>query len=277
VPTILHHIIGLRRAVGSLAGASILVRRLLNNSSPLPVKIPAPGGGEADTIFLRPTDSDLFVAGQVFGWREYELPWKIEAELIALGRSWRAGGTVPIVVDGGANIGYSSLFFASRFPEAIVLAVEPNPESYELLLRNTSKCRNVIPVQAALWRDDDGVDLEFEEHGSWAARTVAPRNRPTTRSVTLESLIETIADARLLICKLDIEGAEREVCAASAEILQSAACVIVETHDFLFKDGGCRAAVTRTLAPTMTAPSTIGENLVFLKAPVTAGDHSRQL
>ena len=105
MPTILHHVIGLRRAVGSLAAGNILVRRLLNNSSPLPVKIPAPGGGEADTIFLRPTDSDLFVAGQVFGWREYELPREIEAELIALGRSWRVGGTVPIVVDGGANDG----------------------------------------------------------------------------------------------------------------------------------------------------------------------------
>jgi FkbM family methyltransferase len=259
--------------VGTFAAGSILARRFLDRSAPLAVKIPARDGSEAFTIVLRPTDSDLFVASQVFGWREYELPREIEAGLTALGRSWRACGMVPIIVDGGANAGYSSLFFASRFPEAIVLAVEPNPGSHEILLRNVSRYRNVIPVQAALWRDESGVDLEFEEHGSWAVRTVAPRkDRPATRSVTLEGLLENVPGARLLICKLDIEGAEREVCAASAKVLQSAACVIAETHDFLFHDGSCRAAVMEALAPIMAAPVTLGENLVFLQLPEEAAD-----
>jgi FkbM family methyltransferase len=260
--------------VGAFAAGSILARRLLDRPAPLAVRIPARGGSEACTIILRPTDSDPFVASQVFGWREYELPQETEAGLMALSRSWRACGIVPVVVDGGANTGYSSLFFASRFPEAIVLAVEPNPESYEFLLRNVSKCRNIIPVQAALWCDESGVDLEFEGHGSWAVRAVASRrDRPATRSVTLEGLIENIPGARLLVCKLDIEGAEREVCAASANILQSAACVIAETHDFLFQDGSCAAAVMEALAPTMAAPVTLGENLVFLRRPEEAADH----
>jgi hypothetical protein len=89
--------------------------------------------------------------------------------------------------------------------------------------------------------------------------------------------MEDIPGARLLICKLDIEGAEREVCAASAEVLQSAACVIAEIHDFLFHDGGCRAAVLEALAPTMAAPVTLGENLVFIRLPGEAADrHSSQ-
>lgn len=271
MPTVLHHLLGLRRAVGSFAAVSILARRLLNKSTPLSVEVPARGGEEASTIILRPTDSDLFVASQVFGWREYELPRELEAGLATLVRSWCAGGKVPIIVDGGANIGYSSLFFASKFPESTVLAVEPNPESHELLIRNVSRRPNVVPVQAALWRDEDGVNLEFEEHGSWAVRTVAPRrDHSVTRSVTLERLTENIAGGRLLICKLDIEGAEREVCAASARILRSAACVIVETHDFLFNDGGCRAAVIDALASAMAGPVLIGENLVFVSSSLGA-------
>ncbi len=218
-------------------------------------------------LLLRPTESDLFVAEQVFGWQEYKLPELIEATLVNLARAWRNNSIAPIIVDGGANTGYSAIYFAVKFPEAIVIAIEPNAPSFELLIKNTSDFSNIHAIQAALWCDENGVDLEFPDGGAWAVRARSHGvggKRPRTLSVTLESAMQTVANGRLLICKLDIEGAEREVCRASADTLQAAACVIVEEHDFLYEDGGCLAAVNEALAPSMAPPLELGENLLFI-------------
>jgi len=54
-------------------------------------------------------------------------------------------------VDCGANIGVSALYFARRYPAAKILAIEPDPANYEMLVRNTRQVASVHPVQAAVW------------------------------------------------------------------------------------------------------------------------------
>ena len=40
-----------------------------------------------------------------------------------------------LIIDGGANIGLTSIFFARKFPEALIIAVEPEEKNYQLLLK----------------------------------------------------------------------------------------------------------------------------------------------
>ena len=42
-----------------------------------------------------------------------------------------------VILDAGANIGLSSVYFANRFPNAQVFALEPENSNYELLSVNT--------------------------------------------------------------------------------------------------------------------------------------------
>ena len=56
-----------------------------------------------------------------------------------------------IVLDAGANIGASAIYFARRYPNARIFALEPEQENYDLLLRNTHRYHNIIPIKAALW------------------------------------------------------------------------------------------------------------------------------
>src|SRR2546428_8292795 len=58
------------------------------------------------------------------------------------------------VVDLGANIGLTSLYFASCYPACKVVAVEPNPSTYDVLCANLSelvKAGRGKTLKAAIW------------------------------------------------------------------------------------------------------------------------------
>ena len=65
-------------------------------------------------VWCRPTTSDFHVFDQVF----------LEREFSALDDLT----DVRWIIDGGANVGYASAWFLSRFPLARVAAVEPDPD-----------------------------------------------------------------------------------------------------------------------------------------------------
>jgi FkbM family methyltransferase len=84
-----------------------------------------------------------------------------------------------------------------------------------------SEHSNIRPVHGALWCDEGGVAIKHETSGSWATRTTDGRDMPSWR---LQTLMAQISKARVLILKLDIEGAERQVCEASPEMVRAALC-----------------------------------------------------
>ena len=54
-----------------------------------------------------------------------------------------------------------------------------------------------------------------------------------TPSLLLQDLMKTVPGGLPLIIKLDIEGAEGEVCRSAPELLRKAACLLIEPHDYL--------------------------------------------
>src|ERR1700674_2609294 len=75
------------------------------------------------TIILRANTSDIQTFEQIFISQTYELGIDIEPQLI---------------VDGGANVGYASIYFANRYPAAQIIALEPEESNFELLKENTT-------------------------------------------------------------------------------------------------------------------------------------------
>ena len=58
--------------------------------------------------------------------------WRVSM-LREVAANWQTAGIKPVIVDAGANVGYSALYFASLFPGVCVLAVEANRTSFEIL------------------------------------------------------------------------------------------------------------------------------------------------
>jgi FkbM family methyltransferase len=173
---------------------------------------------------LRLPSSDSSVYRQVFLEREYEFEVRREPE---------------VIVDGGANIGLTSIYFASRYPRAMILAVEPETSNFALLCKNVAPYPGVIPVQAALWSEDGEIDVLKNDMGKWAFMTRSAGDEDAhpgefverTRATTVGALMREHGLERIDILKLDVEGAERELFADCSAWLGAVDAIVIELHD----------------------------------------------
>lgn len=138
-------------------------------------------------------------------------------------------------VDCGANIGYWSVFVASRAGGGKpVLAVEASASTFASLAANAAPhADRITTVHRAIFnRSGLEVSLNAEAH---EARGIAADGEAssgeTVPSITIDDLLDQQgwADHRLVV-KLDVEGVEREALAGMERALAGDALVIYEDH-----------------------------------------------
>jgi FkbM family methyltransferase len=164
-------------------------------------------------------------------------------EHIFLRQEYRFDVTTPpsTIVDAGANIGLSSIYFANRFPQARIVAIEPEERNFELLERNTRPYPNVVAVHGALWHEDTSIALVDPGAGEWGFMTEtrgatgerAGEILQTVRGVTVDIVMREHGLEHIDIMKMDIEGAEREVFSDASSWLGKVDALIVELHERL--------------------------------------------
>lgn len=214
-----------------------------------PVRVPR-GRGRAP-VWIRLKTSDVETYEKVLHRREYACA--------AIGRP-------RTILDAGANIGLAAVHFAETFPDARILAVEPEASNFALLARNAAPFPQVTPLPVALWGREGKVSLEDPGIGPWGFRTresgKCPDASPAVPSRTVASLLDEHGIGELDLLKIDIEGAEIEVFETAASWLPRVRAIMIETHDF-FRPG-CADAVQRATG-AFPVRITAGENLVLLR------------
>ena len=177
--------------------------------------------------------SDLHVARETFGEQVYALPGAIRPRTI---------------LDLGANIGASVIWFARRFPDAEIHAVEPDRRSLEKLRRNVAHLPRVTVHHAAV-AGEDGERTFFESQRGWASSLIAEvarEARPATvEALTLPALVrERMGRERVDLLKIDIEGAEWEML-PTLRLAERAEVVTGELHPGLLGDPAAERAAWR--------------------------------
>jgi FkbM family methyltransferase len=248
----LYYIRGLVRAVGFAKAAEILVRRAFGVPGVVSVNVQGHG------VEVRPADSDIFVLSQVFGWEEYKIDPYHLASLLKVASDWHAVGVKPLIIDAGANVGYSTLYFARLFPGACILAIEPDRTSFDILTRHVQANPNIKPIYAALWSHNQGLELRTSSNSSWASHIAEGVGTPSQR---LDLLVASVPNSRPLVIKLDIEGAEREVVKSCTEVFAEAKCILVEPHDFMSPGSACLLPLYKVAARGKYDTILRGENL----------------
>jgi FkbM family methyltransferase len=185
-------------------------------AEPLPVRV----GGIEHSIYVRPGTTD---------------PAQIVHSCIReIYGQFLPPGPVRLIVDAGANIGDSTVWYLNRFPEATVIAIEPDPENFRMLEKN---CRpygdRAVLIQAALWHNDEDV-LRMVDSTMAIAKSVskgAGDNGADCRCISVASLLKLSSSGQIDIFKCDIEGAELELFSnGSEEWLPRVRNIAIELH-----------------------------------------------
>jgi len=173
--------------------------------------------GVQHPLFVRLGTSDVEVYRDTFFKEEYNYPTLFSPRTI---------------VDVGANCGMTTVFYANRYPDATVVAIEPEASNYAALVRNTRAYPHVIPIQAALWSTDGQVEVfppwpYWKRWGKWGFRV---REGNGCRSLTLTTLMREVGIEAVDILKIDVEGAEREIF-SHCDWMDKVRLLAIELHD----------------------------------------------
>ncbi len=141
-----------------------------------------------------------------------------------------------VIVDAGANIGASSVYFARKYPNAKIYAIEPEQENFDILKKNISKYKNIVPIQAAIWGSQETRAIQDTLTGSWGFticetnNKVVPLNQQTD-CITIRSLLDEFDLDYIDILKMDIEGSEKDVFENAEDWIDKVGIITVELHD----------------------------------------------
>lgn len=144
--------------------------------------------------------SDIEVFRQVFVEEEYA--------------SLRDLKDVGVILDLGANVGYSSAYFLSCFPGARLMAVEPDERNLEICRLNLKPYGERVRVlHGAVWDRQTRLCLSrgnFRDGREWATQVIPPASGGSgdVQAWDIGSLIDMAECTKVDLLKIDIEGSE---------------------------------------------------------------------
>jgi FkbM family methyltransferase len=134
----------------------------------------------------------------------------------------------PLILDCGANIGFTALNYKRQFPLSKIIAFEPDPQFAPVLRRNLERncASDVEVVEAAVWLRDG--------QARWFCEGIDGSHLVDAQSGN-STMVQTVDLARYLmdpvdLLKIDIEEAEYDLVAHLAERLQNVKNIIIECH-----------------------------------------------
>lgn len=167
-----------------------------------------------------------------------------------------------VIVDAGANIGASTLYFRLRYPNSIIYAIEPEGSNFKLLEKNLASYKNVHTEKCAVWYKN--MDLVVSDPGAekYAFRMdEAGGDGNIISGFTMNELMKRWNLERIDLLKMDIEGAEKKLF-DMMEIpwIKRVRVLVVELHDTL--EPGTMEAFRKAISGIDCTVTRKGENYI---------------
>lgn len=142
----------------------------------------------------------------------------------------------PFIIDIGAHIGVSILYFKSIYPNSKILAFEPNINSFNILKENIllNNLKDITAVNMAVWKSKGNLDFYIED-GSWSSNSSILKGGWTTeekqRKISVQTdTLNSYIDKTIDMLKIDTEGSELSILKYHRDILQRVQNICLEYH-----------------------------------------------
>src|SRR5580765_8249965 len=176
--------------------------------------------------------SDCFTLKQVFLQNEYQ-------PLVSMFESNQLQKQRLKIIDAGANVGYTSAFLFSEFPDAEIVCVEPDRENMQILQLNFShflKNGQLKTYERGLMAEDGkaiALDRGFRDGLDHSLSVVEGSADSELRSVSIATIMREMRWDSIDMLKIDIEGSERFVFGegVTTAFLSKVRTIAIEIHD----------------------------------------------
>jgi FkbM family methyltransferase len=213
-------------------------------------------------VHLRRHSADAVMFRKIFRHGDWDFRRFPQAERVWTAyRSICRSGDAPIIIDAGANVGAASLWLAKQFPEARIVAVEPDPVNVRMCRLNTQGVPAISVHEAAIGAQSGRVRLDNPVGTADAFRT----SREAEGSVPVFTVKELSAGGRLFLVKIDIEGFESDLFSANTEWLDDVSMVMIEPHDWMLPGRFSSVPLQQAMSRYSFEMLIGGENLFFIR------------
>jgi FkbM family methyltransferase len=206
------------------------------------------------SLYIRPHTSDLKVLTSIFIDKQYlpcfPLPYSPE-----------------FILDAGANIGLSTIWFARQFPQSTLIALEPDEANFNVCSKNCSGISRITVLRQALLGRSGQASIIDEDVQSWAKRVrldpdATPSREGVVLAVTIPQVLNASGRKRIDLLKLDIEGSELDIFTSPDCMvwLSKTRYIFLELHDDL-APGSSNAFYSRMCAFRFSQWS-VGESIL---------------
>ncbi|HEX7477002.1 MAG TPA: FkbM family methyltransferase [Polyangiales bacterium] len=161
--------------------------------------------------------SDIFTLGEILHEQQYRLASYVPNN--------------PTIIDAGANIGVTALWFLWQYPGATIHAFEPEPDNFRLLQANFGSHPQVVLNQAGLGAQVGRLQLHLGEHGAVHSFFGEGGRSLDVQVLTLADYVEKHQIACVDVLKLDVEGSELDVLKGLGEALSRVQVIVGEVHE----------------------------------------------
>lgn len=152
-----------------------------------------------------------------------------------------------LIIDIGANVGYSLVYWANLYPNAKIVAFEPHPAHLEMIYKNihhNSLSNKVKVIESAASNKNAQSFLTDNENES----IVVDDYKSGTISIKVRDLFEEIGNEKIDLLKMDIEGGEYSILGDRRFEKLNVQTLVLEWHNTEKIDNGLEWSKTRLIS-----------------------------
>ena len=205
--------------------------------------------------FRNDSVGDHGVLQQIFQHQDYNILEWVQGRKLLDYHQQQSLKCPSLIVDAGANIGASAVYFSKMYANTMIFAIEPDLNNWTLLKMNTAglNCFNFLGAIA----DEDGelalVDPGRSDWGFMTTSVGGSNNESHLKKVKSISPLSILAhdatqNTTPLILKIDIEGGEDALFQNNTDWLAKFPLVIIELHDWMLPFSGSSRNFIKAIA-----------------------------
>ncbi len=202
--------------------------------------------------YRKDSSGDVGVIQQIFRDNDYNISRWHQGRKLLNYHELQSKTRPSLIVDAGANIGASAVYFGSAYSNSAVFAIEPDSTNHRLLSLNTTSL-NCFAFHGAISDVDGELALVDPGRSDWGFMTAPVEGNAAVnkvKSICPESILahEFAKGTTPLIFKIDIEGGEEALFRGQCEWMNKFPLVIIELHDWMLPFAGSSKSFINALA-----------------------------